>query len=87
MVYGPEDEIVPVVIHWGAPIAIAAGAELTVEVIDAEGEMVDSKTYTNLELPEGRDKVVLEGWRPDFGGEGLYTIVYELQLNGATTRR
>ena len=83
MVYGPQDEIVPVVIHWGG----AAGAELTVEVMNADGEVVDTRTYANLELPGGRDKVVLEGWRPDFGGEGLYTIEYSLTLDGEQTTK
>jgi hypothetical protein len=78
MVYGPQDEITPVVIHWGAD----AGASLTVDVRDAGGNTVDTKTYSGLSLKAGRNETVLEGWRPDFGGEGLHTIEYTLTLDG-----
>jgi hypothetical protein len=84
LVYGPQDEIVPVINHWGGD----AGASLTVDIMNEAGDKVDTKTYPSVSLPEGRDKVVLDGWRPDFGGEGLYTIEYTLTLDeGQTTKR
>jgi hypothetical protein len=82
-VYGPDDEVTPVINHWG----LAAGAKLLVEVAGEDGTTVDKKTYDNIDLPDGRTKVVLPGWRPDFGGEGLYTIEYTLTLDGEESRK
>ncbi|WP_420461266.1 glycoside hydrolase family 2 TIM barrel-domain containing protein [Neolewinella sp.] len=82
-VYGPDDEITPVINHWGG----AASATLVVEVTGENGTPIDRKTYPDVDLPEGRNKVVLPGWRPDFGGEGLYTIAYTLTLDGEDTTK
>ena len=58
-----------------------------VEVTGENGTPIDRKTYPDVDLPEGRNKVVLPGWRPDFGGEGLYTIAYTLTLDGEDTTK
>ena len=76
VVYGPDDAITPVILHWGD----AGPATLTVAVRDAAGEVVDRRRYDDLALAAGRNSVALEPWRPDFGGEGLFTVEYDLTL-------
>ncbi len=75
-VYGPEDQITPVINHWGE----AGRTDLTVTVHDADGRQVDQKTYVDVELSAGRNKVILADWRPDFGTEGLFSIEYALEM-------
>jgi hypothetical protein len=76
IVYGPEDEIRPVVIHWGD----SGPASLKVKLLNEVEEVVAEKSYTGIVLPTGRETVELDAWRPSVQEEGLYVIEYHLQV-------
>lgn len=75
MVYGPDDSIVPVVMHWGE----ASTATLTVTVQDTNGNKVNSRTYADIALAAGRNATPLEAWKVAFPEEGYYVIDYQLR--------
>lgn len=74
VVYGPDDELIPVIIHWGN----AGKATLTVTVKSLDDTIVDVKSYTNIELPQGRQPVSLPSFKPAWSEEGCYVIEYQV---------
>ena len=76
VVYGPEDMIRPVIIHWGD----ARTAELTVNLKSIDGKVLLSREYRNVELTGGRSAVVLEPFQPELLEEGYYLIEYSTKF-------
>lgn len=76
IVYGPDDRLTPVILHWGEKTK----ANLTVTVETLDGRPVEKKEFTGIALPEGRDAVYLPPFRPAWDEEGYYVIKYELAL-------
>ncbi len=75
VVYGPDDLVTPVVIHWGDERT----ADLTVVVKTIDNETVQQKTYEGINLPAGREAVVLEPFMPETEQDGYYVIEYILR--------
>jgi hypothetical protein len=76
VVYGPEDEIEPVIMHLGNRIMV----NLLVTVNDLDGNVMEQKEYKNILLDEGRNSSVLESFRPKVQ-EGYYVIHYQIIRN------
>ena len=72
VVYGPDDTVNPIVMN----LSDAKTVNVTVEVKSISGRTVDSRTYENIILPEGRTVTTLESFRPKFGGNGYYVVEY-----------
>ena len=76
VVYGPDDLLTPVVIHWGA----GQKADLTVIVKTLDNETVHQKIYEGINLPAGREAIVLEPFMPETEKDGYYVIEYILKM-------
>ena len=74
VVYGPDDTLTPVVIHWGDKSI----AKLTISVQDTDGNAVEEKVYNNITLPNGRESIALPPFKPAWNKEGYYIIKYSL---------
>ena len=74
VVYGPDDTIVPVIMHLGNE----ENVRLKIEVTDGEGNLIASKVYDDINLKEGRNTVELTRWKPEFEKEGFYVVNYTL---------
>jgi len=72
IVYGPEDKIEPMVLHYGE----AREVNLTVRIVDSTGRSVEERRFDNIHLPEGRCCVDLPPFKADVPKEGLYRIEY-----------
>ncbi|MCK4815808.1 glycosyl hydrolase family 2, partial [bacterium] len=72
VVYGPDDVISPVIINLGD----AKTVELTILVRKTNKEVVDKKTYSNVNLSEGRTVTSLPDFNPAFPSKGYYAIEY-----------
>ena len=75
VVYGPEDEVIPVVHHLGKKKQV----DLFVELQTPEGKTIEKKSFENIQLPEGRGIVQLEKFRFKKMKDGVYVIKYELK--------
>ncbi len=76
IVYGPEDEIKPVIMHLGS----AEKVNLLVTVKDLDGNVMEQKEYRNILLDEGRTSTVLDSFRPKVR-EGYFVIHYQIFRN------
>ena len=74
VVYGPDDTLTPVVMHWGDK----SKAKLTVSVQDTEGNLIEEKVYNDISLPNGRESIILPPFKPAWDKEGYYFIKYSL---------
>lgn len=74
VVYGPEDEITPVIHHLGE----AARVHLRVTLVDADRNELERKEFQDIQLNGGRDTVRLPGFRFRNIREGYGYIVYEI---------
>src|SRR5690554_1887097 len=74
VVYGPEDEITPVIHHLGE----AARVHLRVTLVDADRNELERKEFQDIQLNGGRDTVRLPGFRFQNMREGYGYIVYEI---------
>ena len=74
VVYGPDDMLTPVVLHWGDK----STAKLSISVQDIEGNLIQEKVFNNISLPDGRDSVVLPSFKPAWDKKGYYIIKYLL---------
>ncbi len=81
--YGPEDTITPVVIGLGDARAV----NVTLACIDQAGRVAATRTYRNVELPEGRPIVKLDPYKPDVNGEGYYGVAYTIDDGDQTLGR
>ena len=75
-VYGPDDSIRPVIFNMGD----ACTADLTVELQNEKGRVLERRTFKNLDVSEGRSVTRLEPFRFRSGSEGCRFIVYKLQI-------
>lgn len=72
VVYGPADQITPVIMHLGEEKTV----DLSVVVKDLEGKTLASKDYNSVALKKGRNKTVLDAWDFKAPGEGYYVVEY-----------
>ena len=73
IVYGPEDQITPVILNLGDEKLV----KLTVVLKDKfNGKQIDKKVYRDVQLPAGRSKTELDAFKPKLIKEGLYFIEY-----------
>jgi len=75
VVLGPADAIRPAIAHWGDD----KEAQVKVIVKNAEGQVIDEKTYNNVKLEGERKSITLQDFTPDFPEEGYYFIEYEVR--------
>lgn len=61
VVYGPDDKITPVVFNLG----LGKTVNLTVNIRQPDGSILYTKTFSNIELPEGRTQTRLPGFIPE----------------------
>jgi hypothetical protein len=76
VVYGPDDELTPVIIHWGEQ----GKATLQVLIEDTEGHVVEKKEYHDIPLPAGRAPIALPPFKPTWKTEGYYIIKYLMTI-------
>jgi len=74
VVYGPDDLIEPVIIHWGEEKTV----NLTVQIKLPDNTIIQEKIYTGIELPAGREAILLEPFSPSQLEDGHYVIEYIL---------
>ncbi len=75
IVYGADDTLTPVILHWGE----ARRAKLTVTIQNEAGEKVDEKIFADVALPAGRQAVKLPAFKPSWQKEGHYRILYVVE--------
>jgi hypothetical protein len=73
-VYGPADEITPVVFSLDG----AATLRLEISLQDREGKEIEKKVFRHVSVPDGRSVTRLEPFRFDSSPEGPHFIVYTL---------
>ncbi|HKK61135.1 MAG TPA: hypothetical protein VJ951_01165, partial [Bacteroidales bacterium] len=61
IVYGPEDQIEPVIMHLGDKIEV----NLLITIKNLRGDIIQQKEYKNIQLNEGRTSTVLESFKPE----------------------
>lgn len=72
VVYGPADEVAPVVLSLGP----ARTVDVEVAVQTLAGDEVDRQRYASVALPDGRGAVRLDAWRPQVPTPGTYVVAY-----------
>ena len=75
VVYGPQDEIRPVIFN----LEDACKVNLTIELQNANGKVVERKTFKDVSVEAGRSVTRLDGFRFRHKGEGCYFVVYKIQ--------
>ena len=74
-VYSPEDEIRPVIFNLEDSCLV----NLTVELQNENGKVLERKVFSNIEVPAGRSVTRLEPFRFRSGREGCFFVVYEIR--------
>ena len=74
VVYGPGDSITPVIFN----LEDATVVNLTVELQNEKGKVIERKAFRNVEVPQGRSVTRLEPFRFRSNREGCHFIVYKL---------
>jgi hypothetical protein len=74
VVYGPGDSITPVIFN----LEDATVVNLTVELQNEKGKVIERKVFRNIDVPEGRSVTRLEPFRFRSTREGCHFIVYKL---------
>ncbi len=72
--YGPADRISPVVFNLGEACVV----DLTVELQNEKGRVIERKVFRNIDVPEGRSVTRLTPFRFRSSREGCHFIVYKL---------
>ena len=75
VVYGPQDEIRPVIFNMEDTCTV----NLTIELQNASGRVVERKQFKNIEVAAGRSTTRLEGFRFRNNREGCYFVVYKIE--------
>ncbi|GHB86755.1 hypothetical protein GCM10007390_48060 [Persicitalea jodogahamensis] len=75
VVYGPDDTLTPVVMHYGPGRRVT----LTVTIQDEIGKTIEEKKFDNIKLATGRNAVSLPAFRPAWDKEGHYRILYQIE--------
>lgn len=73
MVYGPKDQVTPLVLHLGEAMII----DLMVEVKDLNGKIIETKKYEAVTLEAGRTVTELDAFRPKVD-DGFYVLFYTI---------
>lgn len=73
-VYGPGDSVQPVIFNMDE----ACSVNLTVELQNEKGRVLERKVFKNVPVAEGRSVTRLEPFRFKSGSEGCRFIVYKL---------
>ena len=76
-VYGPGDEINPVIFNLGE----SCSATLTVELCNERGRVVERRVFKDVSVAEGRSVTRLEPFRFRTRREGCHFIVYRLSVD------
>ncbi len=74
VVYGPDDEIVPVIHHIGNKKTV----DLLIELKNLKGKTLEKKSFNSIELQEGRYSVQLDKFRFKRQHKGTLAIIYTL---------
>ena len=74
-VYGPEDEIRPLIFNMEE----ACKVNLTVELQTPQGRVVERKQYKSVEVAAGRSTTRLDAFRFRHSKPGCYFVVYKIQ--------
>lgn len=77
VVYGPQDEIRPVIFN----LEDACNVNLTIELQNEKGRVVERKVFKNVNVPAGRSVTRLDAFRFRNNREGCYFVVYKLKKN------
>ncbi|MEX0981938.1 MAG: glycosyl hydrolase family 2 [Bacteroidales bacterium] len=72
VVYHRKDEIRPVIMHVGKEQIV----KLKINIKTIDGEITDTRVYSNLLLEKGRNIKETASFRPKFAEEGYYIIEY-----------
>ncbi len=72
VVYGPEDKLEPVIMHWGEAMDVL----LLVEIKDLQNKVLETKTFDNIHLQKGRHAYNLDSFRPELENKRYYVIEY-----------
>ena len=75
VVYGPDDTLTPMIMHYGP----GRSATLTVTIQDEAGKTVEQKKFEKIALATGRSAVPLPAFKPAWGKEGYYRILYKIE--------
>lgn len=75
VVYGPQDEIRPVIFN----LEDECNVNLTVELQNEAGRVVERKVFKNVSVQAGRSVTRLDAFRFRNKREGCYFVVYKLQ--------
>lgn len=75
VVYGPDDVIVPVVFNLGEKVTV----NLTVELKNEKGKVMDKKLIKNILLPAGRSVTTLDEIKFKKVPDGNYFVVYNIR--------
>ncbi len=78
VVYGPRDEITPMVLNLGETKTV----DVKVEIKTNRGRVVDARAYRGVRLAGGRSVTMLAAWRPRFPCDGYYAIEYTTRPRG-----
>ena len=74
VVYGPADMVKPVIFNLGEGRTV----NLTVELQNEKGKVLERKVFKSVEVPQGRSVTRLEPFRFRSNGEGCRFIVYKI---------
>lgn len=74
VVYGPEDNIKPVIYHLGE----TEKADLVIQMKSVEGDVIDNKVFKNIILEEGQTITKLKEFKFKNIVEGAYAICYQV---------
>jgi beta-galactosidase/beta-glucuronidase len=77
MVYGPDDQVKPVIVHIGDKKRV----NLHVVIEDTNGKNLANKEYKNVQLAAGRSSQELEPFKPRLKKEGFYVVKYKIEEN------
>jgi hypothetical protein len=75
MVYGPNDELKPAVMNLGE----AKTVNITVNVKDIKGSVLDQKIYKNVKLQRGRTVKNMPAFIPNVNVDGFFIFEYTIE--------
>ena len=77
-VYGPEDYVNPVIFN----LDDACKVNLTIELKNSKGKVIERRILKNIEVPAGRSVTRLDPFRFKTSKEGCFFIEYRIQIIG-----
>ncbi|MFC2080531.1 glycosyl hydrolase family 2, partial [Bacteroidota bacterium] len=76
VIYSKKDMLTPIILNVGDSRTV----KLKVHIKTREGEIVDTREFSNIELEKGRTVKIIPSFRPKFAEEGYYIIEYYVSL-------